>query len=69
MREYFPPEAVRGFVRGAWQAALNGAVTGLVTWQAADGQTAIIVGALACVMALGGRTVEGAMDARRRPPA
>lgn len=65
VHDYFPPEAVTGFLRGLWQAALNGAVTGIVTWQATDAQTGIAIGALAALMSLGGRTSEGAWDARR----
>lgn len=65
----FRPETVAGFVRGVYQALLNGILAGVLGYLA--GGTwgyGVALGMVQFIVALGGRTVEGAFDARSKSP-
>lgn len=64
--EHVPPEAVIGFARGAYQAVLNGALTGLIVGATGGWGIGFVAAATAALISLGGRTVEGAIDGKGR---
>lgn len=61
----FAPETTAGFIRGLWQALIVAVPVGLGLYAAEGLSAAIIASLTAFFLALGGRTLEGAYDARR----